>query len=112
MCWEGSEVKHIPELEDLMPTEKIDDPDVRTLKNCKIAAVYKLDSVYNCLRCSSRTEAGQDLSDARCCNPQCGILNNSTFCEKLLSAELLFISMTSHDKVVLTGFGKNYFRAS
>ena len=79
MCWEGSEVKQIPELEDVMPTETIDNPDMRTIKNCKIAAEYKLESVYKCLRCSSTTEVGQDLSDARCCNPQCGMLNNITF---------------------------------
>ena len=106
MCWEGSEVRQIPELKDVMPTETIEDPDIRILKNCKIAAVFKLESVYKCLRCSSRTEAGQDLSDARCCNPQCGILNNSTFCENLLSAELLFISLSSDEKVILTGFGQ------
>ena len=70
MCWEESEVKQIPELEDVMPTETIDDPDVCTLKNCTIAAVYTLDSVYKCLRCGSRIEAGQDLSDVRCCYPQ------------------------------------------
>ena len=38
MCWEGSEVKQIPELEDVMPTETIDDPDVRTLI-CRLCSV-------------------------------------------------------------------------
>ena len=45
------------------------------------------------------------ILELRCCSESTHVAN-STFCENLLSAELLFISLSSQDKVVLTGFGK------
>ena len=67
--------------------------NVVTLLNPTIAAVYKVET-YKCLRCSSQTEPSSE-TEARCCNAQCGILNNKTFCEKFSSVEILIIYGTA-----------------
>ena len=50
----------------------------------RIAAVYKL---VTCLWCGSRMELAS-CNEVRCCYRECGILNNSTFCDNFTSAEM------------------------
>ncbi len=74
-----------------------------TLHNPKIAAVFKLETFFKCLRCGSRTEPAKD-NEVRCCNRDCGILNNATFCNKFSSAEVLVVE--GQRKIPLTAFGE------
>lgn len=105
MCWDGSEIKIIANLKDTItpPIDPaIDQTDCITLHNPKIAAVYKLETFFKCLRCASRTEPSH-LNEVRCCNKDCGILNDSAFCDPFNSAEILIID--GHKKIVLAAFG-------
>ena len=72
-----------------------------------IAAVYKLETIFKCLRCGSRTEGGLGEAAARCRNVQCGVLNNTVFCDKFTSAELLIVSTSNSEKRVLTAYGQD-----
>ena len=107
MCWDGSEVKETEELKDVidLPAAPVPNHAESTIKNARIAAVYKLEKVVKCLRCSSRTEPGTVANQARCCNCQCGILNNTTFCDTFTSVEVLIISENS-ERIVLSAFSK------
>lgn len=106
MCWEGSEFKEIEEMENMvdLPADQAIDVEPVVLKSLKIAAVYSLENFYKCLRYSSRTEPWSE-TESRCCNTQCGILSNSSFCEKFSTAEILIIHGPTSDKVVLSAFG-------
>ena len=105
MCWDGSETQVIANLKDTVipPTDPtINEINCVTLHDPKIAAVYKLETFFKCLRCNSRTEPAQ-LKEVRCCNKECGILNDSTFCETFSSAEILVVK--DHRRITLTAFG-------
>lgn len=108
MCWNGSETHIISDLKDTVAPPNDDIIDCITINNPQIAAVYKLETFFKCLRCGSRTEPGSGiLNEARCCNKECGILNNTTFCEKLTSTEILVINQ--HHKIVLTAFADTIY---
>ena len=106
MCWEGSEALPIEDLKCVVQSP-VDAADVEatctTLHKPKIAAVFKIDSFFKCLRCGSRTEPAEN-QEVRCCNQDCGILNNSAFCEKFNSAEILVVE--GQQKIQLTAFGE------
>ena len=108
MCWEGSDVVPIDHLQNVInpPADQaVVDETFITLANPKLAAVFKLQTFFKCLRCGSRTEPAKDIdNEVRCCNQECGILNNSTYCEKFSSAEVLMIAQKR--KVTLTAFGE------
>lgn len=80
MCWEGSEVLPIEYLKNVV-NPPVDAAVVQgsciTLHKPKIAAIFKLETFFKCLRCGSRTEPAQ-CDEVRRCNQDCGILNNST----------------------------------
>ena len=92
MCWEGSDVNRIEELEDVV--KSVDplatEPECTILNEPKIAAVFKLETFFKCLRCGSRTEPA-DANETRCCNKECRILNDTTFCDKFISADILVV---------------------
>ena len=67
-----------------------------TLVKPRIGAVF----IFKCLRCRSHTEP----AEVRCCNCDCGVLNNSTFCEKFSSANILVIK--GRQNILLTAFGE------
>ena len=116
MCWEGSEVNHIEQLEGIVTSGSVDPLSMKAectiLNEPKIAAVFKLETFFKCLRCGSRTEPA-DRNETRCCNKECGILNNSTFCEKFISAEILVVDgdrrngLSAFGEVVNELLGKN-----
>lgn len=56
---------------------------------------------FKCLRCGSRTEPAAE-SEIRCCNQECGIFNESSFCDSFSSAELV---VEGRNKICLTAFG-------
>ena len=68
--------------------------DCITLQNPSVAAVYKLEAFFKCLRCGSQTE----LNEVQCCSRQCGILNESTLCDSFRSADILVVK--DHQKKV------------
>ena len=106
MCWEGSETLSIEELEnvvDLPVIAAVVKEDCISLQNPEIAAVYKLEAFFKCLRCGSRTEPAK-LDEARCCNQECGILNKSIFCDSFRSVEVLFVKGCR--RIALTAFGE------
>lgn len=106
MCWEGSEVKPIDHLQNVAdpPVDAtVVEPSCMTLYNPKVAAVFKLETFFKCLRCGSRTEPAEGI-EVRCCNKDCGILNSSNYCEKFSCAEVLFIE--GQRKLALTAFGE------
>ena len=107
MCWEGSEVLPIEKLSNTvnLPEHQMQSyaDKVVTLVNPTIATVYKVETFYKCLRCSSTDPSSE--TETRCCNAQCGILNNKTFCEKFSSLEILVIYGTAKERVVLTCVG-------
>ena len=106
MCWEGSETLSIEELENAVDppvNAAVVEEDCITLQNPRIAVVYKLEAFFKCLRCGSRTEPAE-LNEVRCCNRECGILNESTFCDSFSSAEVLIVD--GHRRIPLTAFGE------
>ncbi len=94
MCWEGSETHPIEDLQNVkkppVNAAVAEEASCITLHNPKIAAVFKLETFFKCLRCGSRTEPAKG-NEVRCCNRDCGILNNATFCDKFSSAEVLVV---------------------
>ena len=81
------------------------EPECTTLMEPKIAAVFKLETFFKCLRCGSRTEPAKGISkETRCCNKECGILNDSTFCEKFIATEILVVD--KERRIRLSAFGE------
>ena len=104
MCWEGSEATLIEDLEGVVTSvdPAVTKAECTILKQPKIAAVFKLETFFKCLQCGSRTEPA-DGNETRCCNKDCGILNDSTFCEKFISAEVLVVD--GDNRIRFTAFG-------
>ena len=101
LCWEGSEAQPIEEIENAVspPTNSaVPEPKSITIPKPQIAAVYKLETFYKCLRCGSRTEPAS-CNELRCCNKECGILNNSKFCDNFNLAEILVRSRICSDSI-------------
>ena len=70
MCWSGSEIQSIEEVEsafDEQDSGATIEETCTTLHNPRIAAVYKLEKFFKCLRCGSRTEPAEG-SEVRCCS--------------------------------------------
>ena len=106
LCWEGSEAQPIEEIENTVAppaNSTILEPKSTTISKPQIAAVYKLETFYKCLRCGSRTEPTSSI-EVKCCNKECGILSNSTFCDNFSSAEILVVH--EGQKIVVTAFGE------
>ena len=53
-------------------------------------------------QCGSRTEPAEG-SEVRCCNRECSILNESSFCDSFSSAEVLVV--VGRNRVCLSAFG-------
>ena len=107
MCWEGSKVDRIEQLEGVVTA--VDppaiEPECTTLMEPKIVAVFKLETFFTCLRCGSRTVPAKGISnETRCCNKECGILNDSTFCEKFIATEILVVD--KERRIRLSAFGE------
>ena len=106
MCWEGSEVLPIEDFKNVISppiNAAVVEASCITLHKPKIAAVFKLETFFKCLRCGFRTEPAE-RNEVRCCNQDCGILNNSTFSNKFSSMEILVVE--GHNKIQLTAFGE------
>ena len=104
MCWEGSEAQLIEEIENTVAppaNSTVPEPKSITIQKPKIAAVYKLETFFKCLRCGSCTEPASS-NEVKCCNNECGILNNPTFCDNFSLAEILVVH--ERQKYVLTAF--------
>lgn len=111
MCWDGSNVNEVDDLSNAIDisagTAEVNLMDC-VMEAPGIAAVYRLETTYKCLRCGSRTEPGGVAGEARCSrSTQCGILNKTDFCEKFIMAELLVVSTQTLERKVLTAFGKD-----
>ena len=105
LCWEGSEAQPIEEIENTVAppaNSTILEPKSTTISKLQIAAVYKLETFYKCLRCGSRTEPISSI-EVKCCNKECGILSNSTFCDNFSSAEILVVH---EGQKIVTAFGE------
>ena len=106
MCWDGSLVNEIDDLTDAIDISVAEVDHMECVMEAPvIAAVYKLETTFKCLRCGSRTEGGLGEAAARCRNVQCGVLNNTKLCDKFTSAELLMVS--NSEKRVLTAYGRD-----
>lgn len=93
MCWDGSLVNEIDDLTDAIDISVAEVDRMECVMEAPvIAAVYKLETTFKCLRYGSRTEGGLGEAVARCRNVQCGVLNNTKLCDKFTSAELLMVS--------------------
>ena len=103
MCWSGSEFQTIEHVESEVDGKLNAEEESITLHNPKIAAEFKLEKFFKCLRCGSRTEPAEG-SEVRCCNRECSILNESSFCDTFSSAEVLVVE--GRNKVCLTAFGE------
>ena len=79
MCWDGSVVNEVEDLPNAIdiPVPAEDDLMECVMEASVIAAVYKLETTFKCLRCGSCTEGGLSEAAARCRNVQCGVLNNT-----------------------------------
>lgn len=102
MCWSGSEIQSIEPLANAVDSVGGAEENCITLCNPRIAAVFKLEKFFKYLRCGSRTEPAEG-SEVRCCNRECSILNESSFCDSLSSAEVLVVE--GRNRVCLTAFG-------
>lgn len=107
MCREGSETLPIAQIQNIVDPPNVqgdvDTTDIITLQSPRIASDYKLENFFKCLRCSSRTEpAASEFAEVRCCNSECGILNNSTFCDTFTLVKVLVIA--GPRKIVLSAF--------
>ena len=103
MCWEGSETLSIEGLENAVDppvNAAVVEEDCITLQNPRIAAVYKLEAFFKCLRCGSRTEPAE-LNEVRCCNR---VWYFATFCDSFSSAEVLIVD--GRRRIPLTAFGE------
>ena len=103
MCWSGSEIQSIEPVESAVDGNAGGaEENCTTLCNPRIAAVFKLENFFKCLRCGSRTEPAEG-SEVRCCNRECSILNESSFCDSFSSAEVLVV--VGRNRVCLSAFG-------
>lgn len=102
MCWSRSEIQSIEPVESAVDSVGVAEENCITLCNPRIAAVFKLENFFKCLRCGSRTEPAEG-SEVRCCNRDCSILNESSFCDSFSSAEVLVVE--GKNRVCLTAFG-------
>lgn len=100
--WEGSEAQPIENVVSTPTNTAVPEPKSITIPQLQIAAVYKLETFYKCLRCGSRTEPAC-CNELTCCNKECGILNNLKFCDNFNLAEILGVN--EGQKFVLTAFG-------
>ena len=107
MCWSGSEIQSIEEVEsafDEQDSGAAIEEKCTTLHTPRIAAVYKLEKFFKCLRCGSHTEPAEG-SEVRCCSRECGILNESSYCVSFSSVEVLVVT-EGRKRICLTAFGE------
>ena len=90
MCWEGSEVNHIEELEGVVTSVDplVMEAECTILNEPNIAVVFKIDTFFKCLQCGSRTEP-VDGNETRCFNKECGILKTPHFVRTLSRQKFL-----------------------
>ena len=100
MCWEGSKVLPIEDLKNVVnpPVDAaVVEASCITLHKPKIAAIFKLETFFKCLRCGSRTEC----NEVKCCNQDCGIfyflrqiqLCGDSYSQRTLQDSTAFVEM-------------------